>query len=116
MDDKTLTGSNKSHTDSTSGLRSANDMSDSIPSQGWGGQEEISGVDMSNGSGALRSASGSGIDMGGPVGGAPASVNPNGSSADDSDVSLTVLMDVGESPGPMEGAGLRSAVGSSPKS
>jgi hypothetical protein len=114
MDDKTLTGSNQSHTDGASGLRSANDMSDAIPSKGFGAQEEISGVGSNAGGAPVRSASGSGIDMGGPVGGAPASVNPDGPSADDTDVPLTILMNVGEEPGPMTGAGLRSAVGESP--
>jgi hypothetical protein len=112
MDQKTLTGSNQSHHDSASGLTSANDMSDSIPAKGWGGEEEMSGVDMGQGGGTLRTASGSGIDFGGPVGGAPIPTGPEG---DDADVPLTVLMNIGEEPGPMTGAGLRSAVGESPK-
>lgn len=116
MDQKTLTGSNQSHMDSASGLRSANDMSDSVPAKGWGGEEEISGVDMSNGGGALRSASSSGIGMGGPVGGAPVSTDMGGASADDADVPLTILLNVGEEPGPLTGAGIRTAVGDSPKS
>lgn len=115
MDDKTLTGSNKSHMDSASGLRSANDMSDSIPAKGWGGEEEISGVDMGNGGGALRSASASGVSMGGPTGSGPAMTSMNGPSADDADVPMSILMNVGEEPGPTTGAGLRSAVGESPE-
>lgn len=100
---------NKSHQDSSSGLRSANDMSDAIPTSGFGAVEEIPGTGPMSGGAPVKSASESGVDYGGPVGGAPAQVGDRGEMP-----GLATLMDVGEKPDSMTGAGLRSAVGESP--
>jgi hypothetical protein len=115
MRDKDLTGSNKSTKDPVSGLRSANDMVDAIPAKGWGAEEEVSGVDNPAGV-SVKTASNKGIDFGGPVGSEPAYHNPNGPSADDTDVSLLMTMNVGEEPKEMTGAGLKTAVGTFVKS
>lgn len=112
MKDTELSGPKTSHHDASSGLTSANDMSDSCPAKGWGGQEEISGVDNPGGS-PMRTAADQGMGFGGPTGGAPISTGMDG---DDVDVPMTMVMDLGESPGPLTGGGLRSAVGESPKS
>lgn len=108
MKDSTLTGAGKPGNKDASGLRSANDMDDSVPEKGWGGVEEIPGVD-SSGSVPMKSAADVGMGFGGPVGGMPISIGVDG---DDVDVPLATLMNVGEEPGPNTGAGLRSAVDS----
>lgn len=100
---------NKSHHDSTSGLTSANDMSDSIPASGFGAVEDIPGVGPMSGGAPVRSASDAGVNYGGPVGGAPIQTGDKGEMPN-----LSTLMDVGEKPDSKTGAGLRSAVGDSP--
>jgi hypothetical protein len=107
MKDKELSGPNSSTKDA-SGLRSANEMTDTCPEQGWGGVDNVPGIDPGM-SPPLRSSVDAGFD---PAGGLVDGPGPNVSmSGDDVDVPLTTLMNVGEEPSEKTGAGLRTAVG-----
>lgn len=106
---KDMAQPNKSHMDSSSGLRSANDMSDPVPSSGYGAVEDIPGVGSTGGGAPVKSASEAGVSYGGPAGGAPIETGDKGEMP-----GLSTLMDVGEKPDSPTGAGLRSAVGNSP--
>ena len=107
---KNMAEANKSHMDSSSGVRSASDMGDSIPEKGWGAVEDIPGVGSMSGGAPMRTSADRGVDVGGPVGGAPIPTGAGGGIPP-----ITTLIDIGEPPGETTGAGLRSAVGSSPK-
>ncbi len=103
-----LSGPNKS-THDASGLVSACELSSPLPSQGWGGVQEVPGTDMGTMPPIMSSVDQGFSPNGGMVGGPPPAVSDT--SDDDSDVSLTTLMDVGEQPDSLTGAGIRTAVG-----
>jgi hypothetical protein len=109
MKDKELSGPNKSHHDA-SGLVSASDMSMPCPEQGWGGVDNVPGVDPGM-TPPIRSSVDRGFSPSGEMVGGP---GPNvGMDGNDIEVPLTTLLDVGEQPGEKTGAGLRTAVGTS---
>jgi len=100
-------GANKSTKDA-SGLRSANEMTDSCPEKGWGGVGAIPGVDA-NVNAPIRSASDSGFDPDGDT--MPGQPFSTSMGTQDAEVPVSQFIDVGEAVGPNTGAGLRSAVG-----
>lgn len=107
MKDKELSGPNHSTKDA-SGLRSANEMTDTCPDKGWGGEDSIPGVDPGNAA-PIRSSANQGFSPNDQmVGGPPPEVSMSG---DDVGMPLTTLMNIGEEPGEKTGAGLRTAVG-----
>lgn len=107
MKDKELSGPNTSHKDA-SGLVSASDMSMPCPDKGWGGVDDVPGVDPGMGA-PIQSSVDRGFDPSGKmVGGPGPDVSMGGN---DVEVPLTTLINVGEEPGEMTGAGLRTAVG-----
>jgi hypothetical protein len=107
MKDNELSAPNKS-TNDPSGLRSANEMAGSLPDKGWGGVDNVPGIDPGM-TPPIRST----VDMGfSPNGGMVGGPGPDVSmSGDDVELPLTTLIDVGEQPSEMTGAGLRTAVG-----
>lgn len=106
MDEKTLSG-HKAGTTDASGLRSANDMTDSIPMEGWGAVHQLPGVDADSNE-KIRSAAGEQVDFSGKS--APGQPMSAQFGAPETEVPLTILINTGEEMGPTTGAGLRSAV------
>lgn len=104
--DKEFFKSSGANTDA-SGLRSANDMTDSIPDQGWTASGSIPGID-NPGPEPINSAIGTSVSFNGQS----AATDPymtDISGPADAEVPLNVLMSVDEPMGPTTGAGLRSA-------
>lgn len=108
MKDNELSGPNKSFHD-PSGLVSSSDMSMPCPDKGWGGVEEVPGVDAGM-TPPIRSSVDRGFSPNGEMVGGPGP-DVSMTSKDDTDVPLQTLTDVGERPDSTTGAGLRTAVG-----
>ncbi len=92
-----------------SGLRSANDMTDAIPDQGWTASGSIPGVD-NPGNEPINSAADSSVSFNGNSVPTPPYMTDMSGPAD-AEIPLNVLMSADEPMGPTTGAGLRSAVG-----
>lgn len=109
MKDKELSGPNSSTKD-PSGLRSANEMAGPLPDKGWGGIDNVPGID-SGMTPPIRSTVDVGFSPNGEmVGGAGPDTDTSGN---DVELPLQTLMTVGEEPSETTGAGLRTAVGTS---
>ena len=108
MDSKTF-GQHKPGNMDSSGLRSANDMTDSCPEVGWTASDNIPGVDEPGGV-SLNTAGDSVVDFSGSnEPGQPFTPRTSGPVADGVPP-LAVLLSADEPMGPNTGAGLRSAV------
>jgi hypothetical protein len=95
-----------------SGLRSANEMADTVDPQGWTATGTIPGVDAGAGA-PVNSASDSNVDLAGKTShGQPFTGTPGIPGNPDGEIPLAILIKTDEPMGPTEGAGLRSAVGS----
>lgn len=107
MNDNELSAPNKS-THDPSGLVSANEMAGPLPDKGWGGIDNVPGID-SGMTPPIRSTVDMGFSPNGSMVGGPGP--DTDTSGNDVGLPLETLMDVGEQPDATTGAGLRTAVG-----